>query len=83
MSTLTLYTRPGCHLCEQARAIVERLRGPLGLALDEQNIDTDPGLAARYGTSIPVVALDGEEVLAWPFTAEGARRALTARLARD
>ena len=80
MPVLTLYTRPGCHLCDQAHAILARLCGEFGLQLDEQNIADDPVLLARYEHRIPVAALAGEEVLAWPFTRLSARQALMARL---
>lgn len=79
---LTLYTRPGCHLCEQARAILARLCSSLALTLHEQDIDADPAFTARYGTMVPVAALAGEDVLFWPFTYSSARQVLAARAAR-
>jgi glutaredoxin len=60
--TVTLYTRPGCHLCEEARAELDRLRGEAPFALEEVDIEHDPALHARYLERIPVVALDGEEL---------------------
>ena len=62
MITLTLYSRPGCHLCEEARAVLERARGRAAFEIDEINIETDDGLHARYLERIPVVVLDGEEL---------------------
>ena len=82
MPVLTLYTRPGCHLCEQAHAILTRLCSSLALTLHEQDIDADPALAARYGTTIPVAALDGEDLLFWPFTYMSARHAVESRVER-
>jgi len=60
--TLTLYSRPGCHLCDEARAVLERARGRAAFEIDEINIETDDGLHARYLERIPVVVLDGEEL---------------------
>jgi hypothetical protein len=79
---LTLYSRPGCHLCDEARAILAPLCRALGLTLHEANIENDPALTERYGWSIPVAALDGDDVLAWPFTRATARHVLLARLRR-
>ena len=62
MTTVTLYSRPGCHLCEEARAVLERARGRAAFEIDEINIETDDGLHARYLERIPVVVLDGEEL---------------------
>ena len=62
MSTVTLYSRPGCHLCDDARAALERLRADIPFALDEVDITADDVLHARYLERIPVVALDGEEL---------------------
>jgi glutaredoxin len=52
---ITLYTRPGCHLCEEAKALIEPMLGELGATLREVNIDDDAELSRRYGTDIPVV----------------------------
>ncbi len=60
-TTVTLYGKPGCHLCDDARADVERLREQLGFELDEVDISLDPGLHREYGERIPVVAIDGRE----------------------
>jgi glutaredoxin len=52
-----LYTRPGCHLCEVARTVLERY----GLKPREVDIESDPALVARYTNDIPVVSIDGIE----------------------
>lgn len=62
MSVVTLYGRPGCHLCDEARAELERLRESAPFALEEVDIEGDPALHARYLERIPVIALDGEEL---------------------
>ena len=60
--TVTLYSRPGCHLCDDARAAIERVRARTPLTLDEVDITADDALHARYLERIPVIALDGEEL---------------------
>ena len=62
MSTVTLYSRPGCHLCEDARAALERVRERAPFALVEVDIERDDALHRAYLERIPVVALDGEEL---------------------
>jgi glutaredoxin len=60
--TLTLYSKPGCHLCEDVRATLEELRPEHAFALDEIDITTDAELFARYRFNIPVLLKDGKEV---------------------
>jgi glutaredoxin len=62
MRTVTLYTRPGCHLCDDARAALERVQARTPFTLVELDIERDDALHARYLERIPVVALDGEEI---------------------
>ncbi len=60
---VTLYTRPGCHLCELAREAIEGLRDELPpFELAEIDIDRDDALLARFLERIPVVAVDGRVV---------------------
>jgi glutaredoxin len=58
VSRLVLYSRPGCHLCDDARVVLQRIGEPF----DEVDIDTDDELFKRYLERIPVIALDGEEL---------------------
>ena len=62
MTVITLYTRPGCHLCDEARDAIVALRSTMPFELREVNIEHDDGLLARYLERIPVVAVDGETV---------------------
>ena len=63
MRVVTLYTRPGCHLCDEAREAILALRGELApFELREVDIDSDDALHARYLERIPVVEVDGEVV---------------------
>jgi glutaredoxin len=76
MPTLTLYTKPDCTLCDEARAALDRVRARIPFALDVVDISRDADLAARYGERVPVVLVDGEE--AWEYVVE--ERALEDRL---
>jgi glutaredoxin len=60
--TVSLYGRPGCHLCDDARAHLRALSAELRFALVEHDIEADDELLRRYLERIPVVVLDGEEV---------------------
>jgi glutaredoxin len=60
--TVTLYGRPGCHLCDDARAALERVRASHPFHLEEVDIESDDALMTRYLERIPVVALDGVEL---------------------
>lgn len=52
---VTLYTRPGCHLCEEAKAAIAPLLREFGAVLREVNIDEDAVLKERYGWDVPVI----------------------------
>jgi glutaredoxin len=68
---LTLYTRPGCHLCEDAKSVLDRVGEPYA----EVSIEGDDELEEEYGLRIPVLLLDGKEHGYW--------RVEEARLRRD
>ena len=74
MPAVTLYGRPGCHLCDDAREVLERLRRTEPFELDEVDIETDDDLHKRYLERIPVIALDGRELFDF-FVDEAALRA--------
>src|SRR5262249_25351071 len=76
--TITLYTRPGCHLCDDAREILVRVRNDLPFALDERDIEADDALHGAYLERIPVVALDGEELFEFFVDEDELRRRLGA-----
>jgi glutaredoxin len=59
---VTLYTRPGCHLCDEAKAQITPLLRAAGVALREVNIDDDPALRAQYGFDVPVIFLGARKV---------------------
>lgn len=54
-----VYSRPGCHLCDEAKATIESVRQGDEFTIEEVNIDGDPELLARYRYDIPVIAING------------------------
>jgi len=65
---VTLYTRPGCHLCDDARAVVERVCAELGESFAEVDISAGPEserLTSAYGEEIPVTLVDGRQHDFW------------------
>jgi glutaredoxin len=74
---LVLYGRPGCHLCDDARAVLERIGEPFA----EIDIERDDALLAAYLERIPVVAVDGEELFDF-FVDEAALRERLDRVRR-
>jgi glutaredoxin len=73
MASVIVYSKPDCHLCEQAMATLRTLQAELGFALQERDITTDDSLHRAYLERIPVVALDGEELFEY-FIDEGTLR---------
>jgi glutaredoxin len=59
---ITVYSRPECHLCEDAMASLRSLQTEFGFALEERDITADENLLRAYFERIPVIALDGEEL---------------------
>jgi glutaredoxin len=78
---VTLYGRPGCHLCDDALAVLGRLRADAGFALRTVDIESDPALLRAYLERIPVIALDGD-VLYEFHVDEADLRSRLARVAR-
>ncbi|MEK7215302.1 MAG: glutaredoxin family protein [Chloroflexota bacterium] len=78
---VTLYKKAGCHLCEDAVVLLLRLQKALQFDLQTVDITSDPAIYARYKESIPVVELNGQELLSAPIGENMARAILTARLA--
>lgn len=62
---VTLYSRPGCHLCQDARAVIEQVCAELGESYTEISILDDPELIRRYGEEIPVTLVDGRQHDFW------------------
>jgi hypothetical protein len=77
---LTIYSKPGCHLCDDMKTLVRRVvaHDP-DLSLDEIDISTDGELVERYGLEIPVLMIDGRKAAKYRVTEEGLRRMLEGR----
>ena len=73
---VTLYSRPGCHLCDDARAVIAAVCADLGEAYEEVDITTDDDLEDRYRDEIPVTLVDGRQHDFWRVDAARLRAAL-------
>jgi glutaredoxin len=73
---VVLFTRPGCHLCDAARAVVERVTAEFGERYAERDITLDPQDLSTYVDSIPVVVVDGVQVDFWRVSEDRLRAAL-------
>ena len=80
---VTLYTRPGCHLCEDARREMLAAHCQDLYSLQEINIDTDPALIRRYGWEIPVVVVNGVDTFKNRLTSAEFEREIRRVLASD
>ena len=76
---LILYTKPGCHLCDEMKREIRRAGCDELYALDEVNIETDPDLLARYRYEIPVLLIDGVEAFRHRLRAGDVKARLTGR----
>jgi glutaredoxin len=78
---LTIYSRPGCHLCEEMKATVERAvrLSQQPARIDEVDVSTDAGLEAQYGVDIPVLLVDGKKAAKHRVTEEAVVKMLMAR----
>jgi glutaredoxin len=75
---VTLYTRPGCHLCEEAKAAVAPLLQEFGAVLREVNIENDAVLLGRYGWDIPVIFIGARKAAKHRVDVQQFRRQLQA-----
>jgi hypothetical protein len=74
---VTLISKPGCHLCDDARAVVAAVTAELGEGFVEVNMLDDPALVERYAEMIPVTLVDGLQHDYWRVDAARLRAALT------
>jgi len=80
MIALTLYSRPGCHLCDDMKAVVERVARtstPVP-TIEVIDISSHPELEALYGLEIPVLMVNGKKAAKYRVTEDGLRRMLEA-----
>lgn len=73
---VVLYSKPGCHLCDAARTVIEAVCAELGESYDEIDVTTSQDLARSFGEEIPVTFVDGLQHDFWRVDAERLRRAL-------
>ncbi|CAN7187961.1 glutaredoxin family protein [Knoellia sp. LjRoot47] len=73
---VTLIGKPGCHLCDDARAVIEMVTAELGEAFVERSVLDEPELMARYAEEIPVTLVDGRQHDFWRVDAARLRAAL-------
>jgi len=76
---ITLVGKPGCHLCEDVRAVVSRVAEDLGVTWEEWSIADDPALAEEYWEQIPVTFVDGRQHDYWRVDEARLRAALAGR----
>ena len=76
MTIVTLYGKPGCHLCDEARAVVAGVRRERPFELREVDVTADASLHARYGERIPVVKVGDREAFEYVVEPEELRRLL-------
>ncbi|MEN8655818.1 glutaredoxin family protein [Streptomyces sp. 21So2-11] len=73
---VTLVGKPGCHLCDDARAVVAAVCEEVGAAWEEKDITRDEELYRAYWEQVPVVLVDGEQHTFWRVDAARLRKAL-------
>lgn len=74
---ITLYGKAGCHLCDDARAVIEKVCADLGVSYVEIDITGDPELVRKYGEQIPVTLVDGAQHDFWRVDEARLRAALS------
>ena len=80
---LTIYSKPGCHLCDEMKATVHRVLSThssgASISVDEIDISSDAALLERYALEIPVLLIDGKKVAKYRVSEEELRRLLDRR----
>jgi len=77
VTRVVLYTRAGCHLCDEARATILELQVAVPFVLEEIDIEGSDQLVRDYGVRIPVVTVDGQELFEYTVDATALRAAVT------
>jgi hypothetical protein len=67
-ASLTLYSRPGCHLCEEMKAVIDAVSARVPLTLEVVDISTSASLESQYGLEIPVLLVNGRKVAKYRLT---------------
>jgi len=76
---VTFYTRAGCHLCEEAKAVLAAARRRAEFEIEEIDVDSDPGLRALYNDEVPVVAINGKKAFKYRLETGAFLKALDGR----
>ncbi len=79
MAVVTLYTRAGCHLCDEAKQVLERARRRAEFEMETLDIDRDPELLRLYNEEVPVIAIDGVKAFKYRLTEAEFLKKLKAR----
>ena len=79
MIALTIYSRPGCHLCDEMKAVVRTVAQSVPVTLEEIDISTDPRLEALYGLEIPVLMVEGKKAAKYRIGEGELRKMLSGR----
>ena len=74
---ITLLSRPGCHLCDEARSVIAAVASALGVPWSERDVTMSPQDLNEYGEMIPVTLIDGVQHDFWRVDADRLRRALS------
>ena len=74
--SITLLSRPGCHLCDDARSVISKVATELGVSWDERDITAFPDDLARYSEMVPVTLIDGVQHDFWRVSEQRLRAAL-------
>ncbi len=77
--TVTLYTRQGCHLCDEAKQVIELARQKAVFDYQEFDIDTDTRLRQLYNEEVPVISIDGTKAFKYRLTVDDLLRKLAGR----
>jgi glutaredoxin len=79
MIAVTLYSRPGCHLCDDMKAVIDRVSRSFPMTISVVDISTDPQLETLHGQEIPVLMVDGKKAAKYRVSERDLVRLLNAR----
>jgi glutaredoxin len=79
MIAVTIYSRPGCHLCDDMKAVVHKVARTIPVSIEEIDISTDAKLEAEFGLEIPVLFVAGNKAAKYRVGEEELRRILAGR----
>ncbi|PYR33026.1 MAG: hypothetical protein DMF92_00230 [Acidobacteria bacterium] len=80
---LTIYSRPGCHLCDEMKAVVLRAARSVPLTVEEIDISLDAELDERYGPEIPVLMVNGKKAAKYPVLMVNGKKAAKYRVTEE